>query len=58
MELDRETIANWRAQDMSDAEIGRRLGVSAEGLRALLGEAEPEGGDRDDDNRPNDAPVR
>jgi len=58
MELDRETIDRWRAADMSDAEIGRRLGVSAGRLRELLGEAEPDAGDRNDDNDPNTAAAR
>jgi len=50
------TVRQWREQGLSDAEIGRRLGISADGLRDLLGE--PHRGDPDDDNEPNTAPTR
>lgn len=50
-ELDPDLIRLWRAEGLSDAEIGRRLGVSAERLRDLAGLSAPAGRD---DNRPND----
>lgn len=58
MSIDREAIDRWRSQSMTDAEIGHRLGVSAEKLREILGEPiEPQPGEVDD-HRPNDARVR
>lgn len=53
--MDAERIAQWRTEGMSDAEIGRRLGVTAERLRELLGEPSS---DEPDDNGPNTAGVR
>lgn len=56
MDLDRDVIAAWRLEGLTDAEIGHRLGVSAQRLRALLGEPEP--AVDDDDHHPNTDPVR
>lgn len=53
--LDPETIARWRALGLSDAEIGRRLGVSADRLRALTRAKSPT---VPDDDGPNRAGVR
>lgn len=54
-EIDPEAVARWRELGLSDAEIGRRLGVSAEALRDLAGAERPAG---PDDNTPNSAEVR
>jgi len=56
MDLDRDAIATWRLEGLSDAEIGHRIGLSARALREALGEPEPAADD--DDHRPNTAPVR
>ncbi|HYE42939.1 MAG TPA: hypothetical protein VEA15_06040 [Caulobacteraceae bacterium] len=54
--MDADRIRQWRDEGLSDAEIGHRLGVSADRLRQLL--QEPAVDDRDDDHRPNTDPVR
>lgn len=54
--MDPDRIRQWRTEGLSDAEIGHRLGVSADRLRELIGE--PAADDPDDDHRPNTAPVR
>lgn len=53
MSIDREAIGRWRAQSMTDAEIGHRLGVSARRLREILGEPEEAEPAEVDDHRPN-----
>lgn len=50
-EIDADAVRRWREQGLSDAEIGRRLGVSAERLRELAHLAVPAG---PDDNRPDE----
>jgi hypothetical protein len=54
-DIDPEAVARWRELGLSDAEIGRRLGVSADALRDLSGSDQPIG---PDDNPPNTAEVR
>lgn len=58
---DAATVLEWRAQGLSLAEIGHRLGLSAERLREVLAEAGADPHDLDDgpdDHRPNTAEVR
>jgi hypothetical protein len=54
-EIDPEAVARWRELGLSDAEIGRRLGVSAEALRDLAGLNRPVG---PDDDAPDSAALR
>lgn len=54
--IDPDTIARWRSLGLTDAEIGRRLGLSGQALREQLdADPRPVG---PDDNRPNDAETR
>ncbi len=54
-EIDSEAVARWRELGLSDAEIGRRLGVSADALRESAG---ADGPAAPDDDEPNTAQVR
>lgn len=54
--FDRDRVMTWWREGMNLAEIGRRLGVSADVLRRSLGEMDP--GPEPDENCPNTAPVR
>jgi len=56
---DLDTVRQWQAQGLTLAEIGHRLGVSADRLGELLEEAggNPAPGGPDD-HRPNTAGVR
>lgn len=54
-DIDSAAVARWRALGLSDAEIGRRLGVSADRLRDLVTDvSEPDS----DDNAVDAAEVR
>ena len=57
-----DAVMAWHAQGMSFAEIGRRLGVSADRLREIMTEAGVDPADMDrrehDDDKPNTAEVR
>lgn len=54
--MEKHQIEAWRREGLNDAEIGRRLGVSAEQLREHLGEPPP--APEQDDNFVNRQPVR
>lgn len=54
--FDRDKVMTWWREGMSLAEIGRRLGVSADQLRRSLGDMDP--GPEPDENWPNIAPDR
>jgi uncharacterized protein (DUF433 family) len=58
--MDPETILTWRRQGVSLAEIGHRLGVSAERVQEMLAEqgVETELSPGEDDHGPNAEPVR
>jgi DNA-directed RNA polymerase specialized sigma24 family protein len=58
MEHGEDAIRTWRREGLSYAEIGRRLGVSADRIREILGDETPEGFKEIDDNAPNTQPVR
>lgn len=58
-DIDAQAVRDWRAQGLSLAEIGHRLGVSAQRLSELMAEQGVDPGDgRLDDHRPNSAEVR
>jgi hypothetical protein len=58
----KDAVMTWHAQGMSFAEIGHRLGVSADRLRQIMGEAGVDASEMDDpstdDDGPNKAEVR
>ena len=57
--IDAQAVEEWRAQGLSLAEIGHRLGVSADRLAELMTEQGADPGDRGpDDHEPNTAEVR
>ncbi|HEX8233550.1 MAG TPA: hypothetical protein VF559_09435 [Caulobacteraceae bacterium] len=58
--IDVQTVLDWQAQGLTLAEIGHRLGISADLLREVLSEAGADTGGLDgpDDHRPNTAEVR
>ena len=57
-----DAVMTWHAQGMSFAEIGRRLGVSADKLREIMAEVGVDPGEMgdpsSDDDANNTAPVR
>jgi len=57
--IDAQAVQEWRAQGLSLAEIGHRLGVSADRLAELMAEQGVDPGDGEpDDHGPNTADVR
>ncbi len=58
--MEPDTILMWRRQGVSLAEIGHRLGVSAERVQELLAEQgiRTELAPGEDDHGPNSEPVR
>jgi hypothetical protein len=53
-----DSIALWRQEGLSDAEIGRRLGVSADRLREIAHDPAHDDAPEADDNTPNHADIR